>query len=120
MVPLPTTPPMPPLSLTVYSIGDQAAMTKPEPQDVTTAALNLTTSYANPAAELRNRLIDTYPTSLALLSQVLQNSRELRAANLEQKQPEIESKIAAMNKQQIASATRITNGIVYFWSGARH
>jgi hypothetical protein len=90
----------------MYVIGDQAATTKPEPQDVTTpAALKLTTSYADPAAELRNRLTGTDPTTLAILSQVLQNSSASRAVHLEHKQPEIESKIEATNKQHLASAT---------------
>jgi hypothetical protein len=93
---------MAPLLLPGYDIDDQDAMTKHEPQDVTTPSdLKLTPSYADPAAELRNMLTGTDPTTLALLSQVLQNSRELRAVNLDHKQPEIESTIATTNKQQL-------------------
>jgi hypothetical protein len=106
MIPLPTIPPMPSLLLPGYGIRDQAAMTNPEPQDgATPSALKLTTSYADPVAELRNMITGMDPTTLALLSQVLQHSRESRAVNLEHKKPEIESKITATTKQQLTSAT---------------
>jgi hypothetical protein len=90
---------MPPLLLPGYIIGDQAAMTKPEPQDFTMpSALKLTTSYADPAAELRNMLTGMDPANMVLLSQVLRNSSGSRAVNLKHTQPEIESKIATTNK----------------------
>jgi hypothetical protein len=51
MIPLPNIPPKPPLFLPGYAIGDESAMTNPEPQDVTTPyALKLTTSYTDPAS----------------------------------------------------------------------
>jgi hypothetical protein len=98
---------MPPLILPRYAISDQAAMMKPEPQYITKpSALKLTTSYTDPSAELRNRRTGTDPTTLALLSQVLHNSRESRASvNLEHKKQDKDSKIAATNKEQLASAT---------------